>query len=62
MYMSDFDINIKRVVQKQDPYKGSELQLIFEGTDVDSCICNTLRHLVFTEIPIYAVSKSTIDI
>lgn len=56
------DIEIRRVLQSSDPYKGTELQLLFEGKNIDNVVMNTIRQTVHKEIPIYAPSVSTINI
>ncbi len=56
------DIDIRRVYQASDSYTGTELQLIFEGKNIDEIVMNTLRQLIYKEIPIYAVSISSVDI
>jgi DNA-directed RNA polymerase II subunit RPB11 len=58
--MDEPELTIKRALESYDKYKGSQLQLIFEGTSVDYCLMNTLRQLVYSEIPIYAFSRSSI--
>ena len=57
--MNKPDIEIQRAAELQHIVYGTELRLIFKGTDVDRVLVNTLRQVVYSEIPVYGISRSS---
>jgi DNA-directed RNA polymerase subunit L len=57
-----FDLEIKRAEESSDVYKGTKLILTMYGTDVTFYLVNTLRQVIYREIPVYAFAKSEINI
>jgi DNA-directed RNA polymerase subunit L len=62
MDKSLLNINIDRAAELSHPIFGTELRLVFHGTGIDSVLVNTLRQVVYSEIPVYAISRSSIVI
>lgn len=58
----DFDLKIRRIEEREHVYQGTKLILTMEGTDATHYLMNTLRHVIYREIPTYAFYKSEINI
>ncbi len=60
--MNKIDYTIEKTDASNDPILGSYLALLFKGDSIDNSIVNTLRRVSLSEIPIYAISESSVYI
>lgn len=60
--MNAIEFSVHRVNEKTEPLFRTSLEVLIKGSSIDESIVNTLRRVILAEIPVYAISKSSIKI